>query len=150
MYTYIALGANLGNRQQAMRQAIQALDERVGSLVKCSSFYETAPVDFDSDNMFLNAVAIFDTPLSANQLLEETQAIEKDMGRTQKSHDGIHYDRCIDIDILLLGNDIEHTARLTLPHPKMCDRMFVTEPLVEIAPKVKHPLLGKTFEELFL
>ena len=148
MYTYIALGANLGNRQQAMDQAIEALDERVGSLVKCSSFYETAPVDFDSDNMFLNAVAIFDTQLSPKELLEETQAIEKEMGRTQKSAEGQHFDRCIDIDILMLGKDIENTTRLILPHPKMCERMFVMEPLAEIAPEVKHPVIGESFAEI--
>ena len=148
MYTYIALGANLGDRHAAMRQAIQALDERVGSLVKCSSFYETAPVDFDSDNMFLNAVALFDTSLSANELLEVTQAIEIEMGRTQKSVDGVHFDRCIDIDILLLGNMITETSRLILPHPKMCERMFVMEPLAEISPDEKHPLSNKRFADI--
>ena len=148
MQTYIALGANLGDRHKAMRQAIQALDERVGSLVKCSSFYETAPVDFDSDNMFLNAVAIFSTSLSAEELLDVTQAIEKEMGRTQKSVNGQHFDRCIDIDILLLENIIENTPRLCLPHPKMCERRFVMEPLAEIAPEAKHPVSGKTFAEI--
>lgn len=148
MYTYIALGANLGHRHQAMHQAIEALDERVGSLVKCSSFYETAPVDFDSDHLFLNAVAIFDTRLSPDELLKETQAIEKEMGRTQKSVNGQHFDRCIDIDILMLGQTVENTPQLTLPHPKMCERLFVMEPLAEIAPEVQHPVFKKSFAEL--
>ena len=138
----------MGDRHAAMHQAIQALDERVGSLVKCSSFYETVPVDFESDHLFLNAVAIFDTPLSTEALLNVTQTIEIEMGRTQKSVNGQHFDRCIDIDILLLGETVETTPRLVLPHPKMCERLFVMEPLAEIAPEVKHPISGKSFAEI--
>ena len=148
MITYLALGANLGDRRQAMRQAIQTLDERIGTLVKCSSFYETEPVDFESDHLFLNAVAAFETALSPMELLEETQAIEREMGRTQKSHDGIHYDRCIDIDLLLMEDLEIQTPRLTLPHPHLHERLFVMEPLAEIAPDLKHPVLQKTMKEI--
>ena len=148
MLTYIALGANIGDRHKAMHQAIQTLDERIGTLVKCSSFYETAPVDFESDHLFLNAVATFETSCSPLELLDRTQAIEREMGRTQKSHDGIHYDRCIDIDLLLVESVKLQTSRLTLPHPHLHERLFVLEPLVEIAPHLIHPTLGKSMEEL--
>ena len=148
MITYLALGANLGDRHLAMRQAIQTLDERIGTLVKCSSFYETEPVDFVSEHLFLNAVAAFDTTLSPIALLEATQEIEREMGRTQKSHDGIHYDRCIDIDLLLMEDVEMHTPRLTLPHPHLHERLFVMEPLAEIAPYLIHPTLGKSMKDL--
>ena len=148
MLTYIALGANIGDRRRAMHQAIQTLDERIGTLVKCSSFYETAPVDFESDHLFLNAVAAFETSYPPLELLDRTQAIEREMGRTQKSHDGIHYDRCIDIDLLLVESVKLQTSRLTLPHPHLHERLFVLEPLVEIAPHLIHPTLGKSMEEL--
>ncbi len=144
MYIYIALGANLGHREQAMRHAIKALDERLGTLVKCSSFYETRPVGFVSEHLFLNAAAIFDTSLSAEEALDVTQAIEREMGRTRKSHDGIHYDRCIDIDLLFLGEEYLQTPRLTLPHPHLTERDFVLRPLAEIAPDLRHPLTGLT------
>ena len=148
MQVYIALGANLGDRDAAMHQAIEALDERIGPLVKCSSFYETAPVDFDSEHLFLNAVALFETALPPMALLEETQAIEREMGRTRKSHNGVHYDRCIDIDLLLLGDTVVTSPRLVLPHPHLHERTFVLQPLAEIAPGLVHPVLKKTMDEL--
>ena len=148
MQVYIALGANLGDRDAAMHQAIEALDERIGPLVKCSSFYETAPVDFDSEHLFLNAVALFETALPPMALLEETQTIEREMGRTRKSHNGVHYDRCIDIDLLLLGDTVVTSPRLVLPHPHLHERTFVLQPLAEIAPGLVHPVLKKTMDEL--
>lgn len=149
MQIYLALGANLGDRHQAMRDAIQALDERIGPLVKCSSFYETAPVDFESQHLFLNAAACFETQLTVDEVLQETQNIEKEMGRTQKSHDGIHYDRIIDIDLLICGNLVVHTPQLDLPHPRMTERQFVMEPMAEIAPQLLHPVKGQTMAHLY-
>lgn len=107
-------------------------------------FYETRPVGFVSEHLFLNAAAVFDTSLSAEEALDVTQAIEREMGRTRKSHDGIHYDRCIDIDLLFLGEECLQTPRLTLPHPHLTERDFVLRPLAEIAPDLRHPLTGLT------
>lgn len=149
MQIYLALGANLGDRYQAMHDAIQALDERIGPLVKCSSFYETAPVDFESQHLFLNAAACFETQLTVDEVLKETQKIEKEMGRTQKSHGGIHYDRIIDIDLLICGNLVVHTPDLDLPHPRMTERQFVMEPMAEIAPQLLHPVKGQTMAHLY-
>lgn len=124
------------------------MTERVGLFVKCSSLFETAPVGFSSDHLFLNAVALFQTQLSPEQLLTETQAIEKRMGRSEKSHDGQHFDRIIDIDLLMLGNLVVETPELSLPHKHMTSRRFVMEPFAEIAPDCVHPVFGKTMRQL--
>ncbi len=148
MRLYVSLGSNLGQRQKSLDLALSALNERVGPLVECSSFYETLPVGFVSEHPFLNAVAIFDTTLPPEQLLEITQEIERELGRTLKSHDGIHYDRTIDIDLLLLDDIVLQLPHLILPHPRMCERLFVLEPLAEIAPTLRHPVNGQTIERL--
>ena len=123
----------MGQREEYIRSAVKLIGERVGHLVKCSSLYESAPVDMKTDNMFLNAAAIFDTEMEAHDILNVTQQIERELGRTQKS-DARHYDRTIDIDLLQYGDCNFETADLTLPHPLVPNRKFVLEPLAEIAP----------------
>lgn len=137
MLLYIGLGSNLGDRAENIRQAVRLIGERVGTLVKCSSIYESAPVDMDTDKMFYNAAAIFDTDRDPHEVLELTQNIERELGRVLKS-DGRHYDRTIDIDLLQYGDYNFETADLTLPHPLVPNRQFVLEPLVEIAPDVEY------------
>lgn len=126
-----------------MITAAALLAERVGDVLALSGFYETEPWGFQSDNTFLNAALQLHTLLPPLQLLYATQEIEKEMGRKQKSN-GVYHDRIIDIDILLYDDLILQTPELVLPHPLMHERGFVLEPLVEIAPNVVHPVLGKT------
>ena len=140
----LSLGSNLGPRETYLRKALQALDKELGSLVKCSSFYETLPWGFSSDSLFLNAAACFDTLLSPEEVLAVTQQIEKSLGRKEKSRQGQYADRCIDIDILLYDDKVMQTPDMILPHPHMAERMFVLEPLAEIMPHLLHPLLKKT------
>ena len=144
----LSLGSNLGPRETYLRKALQALDKELGSLVKCSSFYETLPWGFSSDSLFLNAAACFDTLLSPEEVLAETQQIEKSLGRKEKSRQGQYADRCIDIDILLYDDRVIETPDMILPHPHMAERMFVLEPLAEIMPHLLHPLLRKTILQL--
>ena len=144
----LSLGSNLGPRETYLRKALQALDKELGSLVKCSSFYETLPWGFSSDSLFLNAAACFDTLLSPEEVLAVTQQIEKSLGRKEKSRQGQYADRCIDIDILLYDDRVMQTPDMILPHPHMAERMFVLEPLAEIMPHVLHPLLKKTILQL--
>lgn len=148
MQLLIALGANIGSRAAALRAAIAALTAEVGLLVKCSAFYETEPEGFQSSHAFLNAVAHFETTHSAPRILQITQAIERRMGRTTKSQDGIYHDRPIDIDILALGDTICRTQDLTLPHPHLAERRFVLEPLTEILPDWRHPVTHATATEM--
>ena len=156
--TYLGLGTNLGNRAANIDRALAMLQQQVGPLVKCSSYISSKPWGFSSDNDFLNAAAIFDTTLTPLQLLRATQAIEQQMGRTKKSQ-GLrvesqetierHYaDRIIDIDILLYDTLQLTSPELTIPHPLMAQRDFVVSPLAEIAPRKRHPALGKTIAQL--
>ena len=150
---YVGLGTNLGDKEQNLRDAVQKIEEQVGKIVSLSAFYVTAPWGFSSDNSFLNAAACVETKLSPLEVLQETQMIEKELGRTQKSVNRMYSDRLIDIDLLLYEDLVLSVisasgVELTLPHPLMAERDFVMKPLAEIAPGLVHPVLGKTVKEL--
>ena len=141
MIIYIGIGTNLGDRENNLHHALSRMDERVGTQITCSSVYHSKPQGFDSDNEFANIVVVYDTNYTAEQLLVITQQIECEMGRTEKSINGIYHDRIIDIDLLYaysLSPSSEpspytcSTPTLTLPHPRMTERDFVMIPLKEV------------------
>ena len=129
---YLALGSNLGNRKAIMREAIDNIGKKVGTVMRQSSFYETEPWGFESPNLFLNACICVSTKLAPRQLLEVTQAIERDMGRIEKTVGLQYVDRIIDIDILLYDDLHINEPDLVIPHPLMEEREFVMKPLLEI------------------
>lgn len=139
---YLSLGSNLGDKAENINSAVELLSERAGKVLKVSSNYETEPDGFVSENRFVNIALSLDTPLEALALLDVCEQIEKDLGRKTKSVNLNYSDRVIDIDILYFNNMQLATDRLTLPHPRMHKRTFVLEPLAEIAPKFRHPILG--------
>ena len=145
---YLGLGTNIGNKKENLPRAIEALSLALGHYTALSSFIETAPWGFESDNTFLNCAVAFETVLLPEELLDTTERIERELGRTAKSTGGTYHDRVIDIDILLYGNETIDTPRLTIPHPLMHLRDFVLEPLAEIAPEVVHPTTGKSISRL--
>ncbi len=145
---YLGLGSNQGDRALILRKAIESLGE-LGRITARSSFLETKPFGFVSRNFFLNAVVCLETELSPAELLKETQAIEKALGRQHKSKNGIYSDRPIDIDILFYGAEIINEDSLAVPHKELHKRLFVLKPLLEIAPKLQHPILKKSVEELY-
>ena len=134
---YLALGSNLGNREENIRRALALIDERVGSVYRVSSPMETDAVGFSSPNKFINLVCLVHTMMSPMSCLRETQKIEQELGRTQKTlcTDGqlLHSDRTIDIDLLTYDDITMDTPELTLPHPRMKERDFVIRPLEEIS-----------------
>lgn len=145
---YLGLGTNIGRKVKNIGVAVSKIGERIGKSISLSALYTTAPWGFSSPNSFLNAVCRVETFLSPLEVLEETQAIEREMGRRQKSVNGQYADRIIDIDLLLYGDLQINTPQLVIPHPLMTERRFVMEPLVEIAPDVIHPLLGIRLKDI--
>jgi 2-amino-4-hydroxy-6-hydroxymethyldihydropteridine diphosphokinase len=137
MKAYLGIGTNLGDRAANLHRAVEMINEQAGHVLACSSFMETEPWGFTSDNAFLNAVVEVDTPHSPYELLHITQEIECEMGRAHKSINGNYTDRIIDIDILLYGDERINEPDLIIPHPLMWKRSFVYEPLWEIAPHLK-------------
>lgn len=129
---YLSLGTNLGDKEANINRAIEKINDSVGTVLRTSSFIETEPWGFDSSNTFLNAALCVETNLSPGQLLNVTQLIEREMGRTHKSVNRVYHDRLIDIDILLYDDITISTPALTIPHPLMQERDFVMIPLREI------------------
>ena len=128
---YLGLGSNLGNRWENLEQAIRFIDEQVGMVTRQSSFVETEPWGFQSDNRFLNAVVCCETDKTPREVLLTTQQIERTMGRKRKSV-AVYSDRPIDIDILLYDDLTVDEPGLQIPHPLMHKRDFVMIPLKEI------------------
>ena len=145
---YLSLGTNIGNRNENLTRAIELLSLALDPYTALSSFIETAPWGFESKNGFLNCTVAYETELTPLELLDITEGIERELGRTTKSTGGKYHDRIIDIDILLYGNETVATERLTIPHPLMHLRDFVLEPLAQIAPDVLHPTIAKSIREL--
>ncbi len=147
---YLALGSNLGARYVLLHRAIDKIAEEVGIIVAIAPFYETSPWGFVSENQFLNTVVAIRTLLSPEELLIQTQTIERLLGRTNKHLIGETYaDRTIDIDILFYGQEIiAQGGYLQIPHPLLHERLFVLQPLVQIAPSLVHPQKGKSIEIL--
>lgn len=144
---YIGLGSNLGNREENLHAAYRHILVVEGvQPVRCSRFYETVPVGGPPQPMFLNAALEVKTSLPPYKLLERFQSIEALIGRVRTVMWG---PRLIDIDLLLYGNKIIDEERLKIPHPLMHTRLFVLEPLAEIAPNMVHPGLQKTILQLY-
>ena len=134
---YVALGANLGEAPATLRAALADINAVPGiRVVKTSSFYRTAPVDSSGPD-YTNAVCKVETTLSADALLSALQTIENRHGRVHNAP------RTLDLDVLLYGDTVIHTSRLTVPHPRMHGRAFVLFPLCEIAPEIEIPGVGK-------
>jgi 2-amino-4-hydroxy-6-hydroxymethyldihydropteridine diphosphokinase len=149
MIIFFGIGTNLGNREANLQDALRLLNERVGEQLACSSIYRSAPQGFVSDNEFANIVVAYRTSYSPEEVLLLTQQIERDLGRKQKSVNGIYHDRIIDIDLLKAYTltainrypqsftDINrHSPLLSLPHPRMHERDFVLVPLNEVEKKL--------------
>jgi 2-amino-4-hydroxy-6-hydroxymethyldihydropteridine diphosphokinase len=142
---YICLGSNLGDRAAHIKKALKELEEKGIVIEKVSSLYSTEPVEVQHQPWFLNLVAEIATSLSAEELLNLCQQVERKLGRSTK---GDMAPRTIDIDILFYGDKVVQKANLQIPHPRMHVRLFMLEPLCEIAPAFVHPIYKKTISQL--
>ena len=142
---YLSLGSNLGDREASLREAVAHLSE-LGAVSKVSALYETEPVEVAGEQpWFLNCAVAVESELTPLGFLKRMLAIEHTMGRERTEPKG---PRTIDMDIIFFGDEVLDTQELTIPHPAMQHRRFVLEPLAEIAPEARHPVLQRTVREL--
>jgi len=143
---YILLGGNLGDKQQVFSEARERLNQQVGTITNQSAIYETEPWGFESDDIFWNQILEISTAFSPEIVLQQTQQIERELGRIRKA---TQYDsRIIDIDILFYGDQIIKLENLTVPHPRVQERKFALVPLSEIAQELIHPVFQKSIRQL--
>lgn len=146
---FLGIGTNLGDKKKNIELVFDKIEEQIGNITSISALYLSKPQGFDSENLFVNCAIHIQTPLKPTEVLSETQSIEKDMGRKDKSEDIGYADRIIDIDILFYNNlIINNSSTLIIPHPHIQERDFVLKPLSEIAPDLIHPVFNKSIEEL--
>ena len=142
---YLSLGCNLGDREANLWAAIERLAAPDLRVVRTSPVYETEPVEYTHQSWFLNLVVEAETGLFPMQLLARTGKIERALGRVRTVAKG---PRTIDIDILLYGQTVVHSATLEIPHPRMSERRFVLAPLADLAPGLRHPVTHRTVREM--
>ncbi|MAY82696.1 MAG: 2-amino-4-hydroxy-6-hydroxymethyldihydropteridine diphosphokinase [Flavobacteriales bacterium] len=149
---YLSLGSNLGDRMQNLAQAIEKLEEMGARIVSKSSIYETEGWGNSDLNDFLNMAIHLQQDIEAEKFLKNSKKIEAEMGRDihqkAKENELEYSNRMIDIDILYYNNERIDSEELKVPHPRLQDRRFVLQPLLEIAPNFIHPILGKSNQDL--
>jgi len=142
---YLSLGSNVGERDQMLAAAIQALESPELHVLRVSPVYETEPVDAPAQRWFLNLVVEAETTLFPRQLLARTTRVERELGRKRLVAKG---PRTIDIDILFYGEARITTPDLTIPHPRFAGRRFVLAPMADLSPDFRDPVTRRTMREL--
>jgi 2-amino-4-hydroxy-6-hydroxymethyldihydropteridine diphosphokinase len=137
----LLIGGNMGDRMANLDNALNLMKATLGDLIQLSSRYETSAWGFTEQPDFINQAILLETNLTASELMQSILRIETQMGRERTVPLG---PRIIDIDIIYFNDDIINSPELTVPHPKMSERLFVLKPLVEIMPNYIHPILLKS------
>lgn len=143
---FLLLGSNIEPREEYLAKAVRKIIGSVGNVVERSKIYESEPMGFNSDQNFLNCILIVSSRLSVVEILNKLKIIEQKLGRKRSS--GGYSSRTIDIDILYFNNEIIKTKILTIPHPRLHERIFTLIPLAEIAPDFIHPVLNLDSQKL--
>ena len=143
---YIGIGSNMGDRMKYINEAVKQMKQEDDLRLICvSDLAETEPYGYTEQDKFINGCIGIDTLKTPEELLEYLQGLENNAGRERIVHWG---PRTLDLDILLYDDIVIHGDHLTIPHPEIPKRSFVLEPLVQIAPYERHPVLNKTILEL--
>lgn len=144
---YVALGSNVGDREERVLQAVHKM-RSFSNVKKISTLGETEAVGPNKNQpKFINAVVELDTAFEPEEVLDELLKIEEELGRNLDEK-GKNLPREIDLDLIVYGNEIVQTERLTVPHPKMCERLFVMAPLAELNPKWIHPQTQESIQDI--
>jgi len=144
---FLLLGSNIHPRTAYLNRATELISSSIGLITIASPIYESESWGFVSPLLFLNQVFCVETTMNPIEILEKTQEIERQLGRTTKS-DGTYGSRTLDIDLLFFDDDIINLPELTVPHTQMTNRRFTLMPLAEIAPQKEHPVLKRTCRQL--
>lgn len=148
MTIFLNIGSNLGNRRMNLSRAVAAIEKEFGYF-ELSHVVESHPWGYDSPNPFLNVGMMILSDLPPHEILNKLRSIEQSISPlAHRNADGSYADRLIDIDIIAIDGLVIDTPELQIPHPRMAERRFVLEPLAELAPFWRHPILGPTPGEL--
>lgn len=142
---FLSVGSNSGDRSAYLQQAVNWIEQKIGRITGLSHVYETQSWGYEGQN-FLNMVVQVETAEEPHKIIDTIHAIELAMGRVRVS--GQYTDRTIDLDILFYDNEIVSDKDLVIPHPRLHERLFVLDPLMDIDPEFKHPVLNKTIRQL--
>jgi 2-amino-4-hydroxy-6-hydroxymethyldihydropteridine diphosphokinase len=142
---FLGLGSNVGDREENLGRGLSLLEERGFVVTAASAVYETEPVGGPPQGPFLNLVARGETPLTPEELLAACLRTEGDLGRVRDVRFG---PRTLDVDVLLYGDIVRDSPDPVLPHPRLHERLFVLEPLAEIALDWPVPGFGRTVGDL--
>ncbi len=145
---FLLLGSNIHPRRKFLEKAEQRLRISLGQIVQSSSVYVSDPWGFDAPVAFLNRVLVMETTKKPGEILRITQAIERELGRSEKSKNGRYASRTLDIDLLYFDDNIIRSKGLMVPHPRLQERRFTLLPLTEIAPDWVHPVLKRNNRQL--
>lgn len=139
----VNIGSNMGERRLFLTRSLAAIGREFGEY-QISHVVESDPEGFDSANSFLNIGAAFHSELSPIEILKKLQEIERSLSSVaHRNEEGSYKDREIDIDLIAVAENVVNSEELTLPHPRLHERRFFLEPLMELAPAWRHPITGK-------
>lgn len=147
--SYLLLGGNLGDVIGNFDRAVALISSQIGRIICQSAIYKSEPWGYESSNWYYNMALEVDSNLNAIPLLDVTQSLEIEIGRTAKTSTN-YSDRVIDIDILDLDGSIHQCHRLAIPHPRLHERKFALLPLADIAPNYIHPILRLNVSQMLL
>ena len=144
---HVSIGSNIGDRLENIQSSLDLIHSRIASLTGISCIYESESIGFDGDD-FYNICASFFSNISPHLVMQQLLEIEKTLGRN-RSDETKYISRIIDIDILLIEDLVIDSEELKVPHPEMCNRRFVMEPLIEIDPNLIHPVSKVSLKEIY-